>query len=259
VQTLDTLAAIQLDTKSVAAEEILPDLLPAIELDGAPDSPSSQAVALLKAWDFHVARGRPEPLIFTAWMAELDKTILSDKLGDLFENYASWNARDGVRLLRSWCDDTKTPDIEGCKAQINKAWRTALDKLAAAYGPDPATWRWGDAHQAPFRNRVLDFVPIVRDLLRDPIATDGDDTTINRATPDIDFHSVVFPDVHGPGLRALFDLADLDRSRFIIAGGQSGNPLSAHYRDFLERWRDGRYVELRGEGAEVLTLVPSAR
>jgi penicillin amidase len=75
----------------------------------------------------------------------------------------------------------------------------------------------------------------------------------------VDFDSVVFPDVHGAGLRAIFDLADLDRSRFIIAGGQSGNPLSAHYRDQVERWRDGRYIELRGRGEEVLTLVPGAQ
>jgi penicillin amidase len=190
-------------------------------------------------------------------MAELDKMILSDKLGDLFEDYASWNPRDIFRL--PWCDDTRTPKVEDCQTQVNNAWHAAVDKLAVAYGPDPERWRWGEAHQALFRHRVFDAIPIVRDLLRDPIATDGDDTTINRATPRIDFRSVVFPDVHGPGLRALFDLADLDRSRFIIAGGQSGNPLSAHYRDFLERWRDGRYVELHGEGAEVLTLVPADR
>jgi penicillin amidase len=259
VQTLDTLAAIQLDTKSVAAEELVPELLGSIEPDARPESPASRALALLKAWDFRMARDRPEPLIFTAWMAELDRTILSDKLGDLFEDYASWNPGEAVRLPTSWCDDTGTPEVEDCKTQIDKAWRAALDKLAATYGQDPARWRWGDAHQAPFRNRILDFIPLVGHLLRDPIAADGDDATVNRATPRRDFRSVVFPDVHGPGLRAIFDLADLDRSRFIIAGGQSGNALSAHYRDFLERWRDGRYVELRGESAEVLTLVPATR
>jgi penicillin amidase len=70
---------------------------------------------------------------------------------------------------------------------------------------------------------------------------------------------VVFPDVHAAGLRAVFDLADLDRSRFIIAGGQSGNPLSSHYHDLVERWRDGGHLELPGGGAVVLTLVPSER
>jgi len=188
-----------------------------------------------------MARDRPEPLIFTAWMAELDKAILSDKLGDLFEDYASWNLLDGARLVSPlaspWCDDTRTPEIENCKTQINRAWHTALDKLAAAYGRNPADWRWGDAHQARFSHPMFDRIPVLRDLVHDPIATDGDDTTVNVASPRVDFDSVVYPDVHGAGLRAIFDLADLDRSRFIIAGGQSGNPLSAHYRDFVARWR----------------------
>jgi penicillin amidase len=164
-----------------------------------------------------------------------------------------------ARTDPQWCDDTRTTEIETCRAQINNAWRAALDKLAAAYGRNPADWRWGDAHRARFSNQLFNGIPILRELVHDPIATDGDDTTVNRATPRVDFDSVVFPDVHGAGLRAIFDLADLDRSRFIIAGGQSGNPLSAHYREQVERWRDGRYIELRGRGEEVLTLVPSAQ
>ena len=60
------------------------------------------------------------------------------------------------------------------------------------------------------------------------MATDGGDDTINRgayATGE----AGRFPDILGPSLRMILDFADLDRSRFIIAGGQSGNPLSAHY------------------------------
>ena len=72
-----------------------------------------------------------------------------------------------------------------------------------------------------------------------------------------------FASVHGAGVRAIYDLADLDRSRFMIATGQSGNPRSAHYRDFIERWRDLEYVRLAGRRQDirdgalgVLELVP---
>jgi penicillin amidase len=106
---------------------------------------------------------------------------------------------------------------------------------------------------------VWSRVPLLGNLLRRAVETDGDNFTVNRGTPRMDFQSVVFPDVHGPGLRAIFDLADLDRSRFIIAGGQSGSLLSPHYADQVARWRDGGYVELRGQGDSVLTLVPAAR
>ena len=50
--------------------------------------------------------------------------------------------------------------------------------------------------------------------------------------------------VHGASYRGVYDLADLDRSLFIVTPGQSGNPLSRHARDFLTRWRDGAMVLL---------------
>ena len=35
-----------------------------------------------------------------------------------------------------------------------------------------------------------------------------------------------FASTHAAGYRGLYDLADLDRSRFVARTGQSGNPLS---------------------------------
>jgi penicillin amidase len=57
------------------------------------------------------------------------------------------------------------------------------------------------------------------------------------------------------------DLSDLDRSLFMQATGQSGNPLSAHYDDLSQRWANGRYLLLAplpdtGNAAERLVLMP---
>jgi penicillin amidase len=49
---------------------------------------------------------------------------------------------------------------------------------------------------------------------------------------------------HGAGYRAVYDLADLDNSRFMIATGQSGNPLSPHYGDLVRPWRDGAHFRI---------------
>ena len=53
-----------------------------------------------------------------------------------------------------------------------------------------------------------------------------------------------FQSVHGAEYRGVYDLADLDRSLFVVAPGQSGNLLSRHARDFLARWRDGNTITL---------------
>jgi penicillin amidase len=259
--TVESLMAIQLDTLSPAAREVTPVLLG--HMNGKVSGPESIALEMMRTWDYRVARDGPEPLIFTAWMAELNRTLLRDELGDRLRDYASSNLTDVMKLTRPetspWCDDSGTPHVETCGDAVSNAFFSAFSKLVEAYGDDPTQWRWGEAHRARFSHPLFSRIPVLSDLLHDPIPTDGDNFTVNRATPRIDFESVVYPDVHGAGLRAVFDLADLDRSRFIIAGGQSGNPLSAHYGDQIERWRDGQYIEIRGGGGEVLTLVPNSR
>jgi len=58
-----------------------------------------------------------------------------------------------------------------------------------------------------------------------------------------------FTDVHGPEYRGVYDLADLDRSRFVMAPGQSGHILSGLAGSFLQRWRDGQSVTIGREPA----------
>ena len=63
-----------------------------------------------------------------------------------------------------------------------------------------------------------------------------------------------------PNTRAIIDLADVEASRFALAGGQSGNPRSPHYRDLFELWHRGESVpipwsEERVAAATVETLV----
>jgi penicillin amidase len=128
-----------------------------------------------------------------------------------------------------------------------------------------AAWRWGAAHRAAFVHRILSRVPVVNRLVEIAIETDGGDDTVNRGQtlalgPNPYRHS------HGAGYRAVYDLADLARSRFVIATGQSGNPLSPHYRDQLRRWRDGGYIGIatdretaRRRAAATLLLVPGPR
>jgi penicillin amidase len=113
---------------------------------------------------------------------------------------------------------------------------------------------------ARFPHPILSRVPLIGGIFGYGVETDGGNDTLNKAgaraygPPE-----TLFEDVHGPGYRAVYDLADLDRSRFMIATGQSGNPFSPYYGNLATRWRDGIYVILDGnETAEQdsLRLIP---
>jgi penicillin amidase len=64
----------------------------------------------------------------------------------------------------------------------------------------------------------------------------------------------------------LYDLGDLENSRFIHSTGQSGNRLSPLYAQYLQRWVDVAYVPMRMERSAfeknrlgTLRLIPQAR
>jgi penicillin amidase len=158
-----------------------------------------------------------------------------------------------------WCDDIRTRDaVESCGELPGKAFEAAVDVLRQKYGADASTWRWGDAHQATFRHPLLSRLPLGGMLFDRAIAADGGDRTLNRgASYRRGAVDGVFDDVHGPGLRALHDFAGTP-SRYMIAPGQSGNPLSPHYDDLLRRWRDGVMIGFDAEVTQTLRLLPAA-
>jgi penicillin G amidase len=248
--SIETSAAMQMDSLSLAARELTPLLLAA-----APEP-------ALAAWDGRMESNLPQPLIFETWLRELAKELLAQRLGERFATVWSWDAALIVEALKggpsaALCDDPATVVIEDCATQVRRAHDRAIAILTAAYGPDPGAWRWGDAHRARFPHLLLSRLPVIGPLFDLDVAAAGDYYTLDRAAPAVnDATGADFEDVHGASLRVVVDLADPDRSLFQLAVGQSGNPLSPHYADFAPLWRDGRYVTMVGVEEARLTLLP---
>jgi penicillin G amidase len=256
VQSPDTSAAMQADILSIEAKDLLPLLLQA-----APSSKrAGQALDLLRAWDGRMARDQVAPLLFIAWLRQLDRVLLADKLGDAFPDY--WALRPNVvRLIltehREWCEASAAEAAPSCTAALSRSLDLALDDLAQRYGSGIQEWRWGRAHEAAFTNQVLSRVPVLRGLFATRIAADGGDDTLNRAAMIVRDEADPYTDVHGPTLRMIVDLSDPAATRFMIAPGQSGNPFSRHYGDLMGRWRASSYLTLDGSAEDgTLVLAP---
>jgi penicillin amidase len=250
-QSLDDFAAMQSDLVSLMARDLIP-LMTRITPAG---DRSRRAVELLRGWNLEMARGRPEPLIFTAWLRNFNKMLSADELGAAFPAY--WRirphfVRNVLKQNAAWCDDRSSAKVETCDGLLQTALDTTLDALEAAHGDDPSAWRWGDAHYALFRHPLFGRIAALRDITDIRIASDGGAYTVNRAQHRFSDPENPFASIHGPGYRAVYDLADLDRSKFIQATGQSGNFLSPHYRDLTEKWRDGGYISIPASRARAL-------
>lgn len=255
----------QADNLSPDAADMLPVLL-----KGAPrNARAAKAHDMMGRWNRFMLASRSEPLIYTAWIAELQRGIFADELGDsLYQSMATPDVPLLLRVIRDrpgWCDDGGTTQTETCEDQIALALERALDTLTRLQGPDIEEWQWGQEHSAVHRHPLFDGVPLLRDLASVRFPSDGGAQTLNRAQPSYR-GSRPFDAVLGPGYRGIYDFSDLDNSRFAMPLGQSGNMLSPWARNFLERWRKLGYVELAGTRAEVgrtaigtITLSPPVR
>ena len=252
----------QADNLTLDADDMLPILL-----KGTPRNPQAARVhALLGRWNRFMLASRPEPLLYTAWLWELQRGLLADELGpDLFDTMAAPDVPLLRRIIRDqpgWCDDGGTSKIETCEDQIALALDRAVDWIAQSQGSDMEKWQWGVDHVAVHRHALFDGVPLLRDLASVRFASDGGAQTLNRAQPSYRGPRP-FDAVHGAGYRAVYDFSDLDNSRFAMPLGQSGNMFSPWARNFVDRWRALKYIEISGTRAEVehtatgiITLTP---
>ncbi|HVY15757.1 MAG TPA: penicillin acylase family protein [Rhodopila sp.] len=223
-------ASMQLDVQDRFAQAVLPRLLKIDPPAGLP----SLALDQLKSWDGAAVVDKPAPLIFTAWMETFYQLVL--RRNGLPHGLGAPTA-DFVNFVLSpagaqWCGGDCTP-------MLRDSLSHAADALAQRFGHTPAQWRWGDAHEAVFAHPLLRFVPILGPASTISIAAPGDSDTVDQGGVNAELQ-----DVHGPAFRGVYDLSDLDKSLFVMAPGQSGNPFSAHARDFVTRWRDGATITL---------------
>lgn len=242
--TVDEFARMQMDAGSDYARQLLPVLRRVV----VPDGIARAALAQMQNWDGTMSMNSPAPLIFDAWLDRFRRDILrragvpeqSPAVSPL--NFVAWLLSGGDWAPRSaWCEGP-------CDGMLASALERAVADLAEGQGADPASWRWGAVHRAVFGHPVLRFVPVLGRLVEASAAVPGDTTTINRQ--EALFGG--FESVHGPAYRAVYDLADLDRSRFITVPGQSGNLLSPSTRALVKRWAAGGTITLGPETAETV-------
>ncbi|MEX2449607.1 MAG: penicillin acylase family protein [Rhodospirillales bacterium] len=246
-------ADIQMDTLSLMAREIMPLMLDGLA-PGAVSAEQIKVIGLLKEWTGEMSGDRSEPLIFNAWLRELIRVVAADDLGDDFGQY--WAVRPRfIRLVltgkNDWCDDLTTKEIvESCADALHRSLGLALSRLRERYGEDTTAWRWGQAHRIRFRHPFLGRVPLIEHVVNRTRETAGGAFTPNKGAYYYRSETAPFENRHGPGFRGIYDLGDPDRSRFMIATGQSGNPLSPLYDNFLDAWLLGKSLSLGGISAE---------
>lgn len=256
--SVESFAEIQKDHVSLAAQEILPVLQKTVPRTDR----AKAALDTLAGWNGSMDENRPEPLIFNAWMRTLSRHIFVDELGEpLMKDY--WEQRNvhqsTVNVLMDkggqgrWCADTSSE--AGRKQTCADAMALSLDAavadLEARYGKDMAKWNWGEAHAARSEHRPFAKVDALAKYFNIRVPTPGDTFTVNVGRHNLKDEKEPFANRHAASLRAIYDMADPENSRFIHSTGQSGNVLSSLYSNYAWRWASVAYIPMKTKREEV--------
>lgn len=267
--TAADLAVMQQDAVSLFARQ----MLPALRAMPRPPGMAGTARDLLLGWDGGMDTDRPQPLIFNAWWPRAARQALTNggvpeggwsPTAELLDFVLHPDGR-GAHWCRPAREATQPPATApfapggACTALVTASFEEAVQELSRRFGPDPAGWRWGAAHQARFEHPLLRFMPVLGSWSAIVTPTRGDDQTVSRGGMRGDFAHV-----QGAGLRAVFDLADPDGAMAVIGTGQSGHPFSRHWSDQTAIWAgdapDGlrliRLGAVPARGGGKLSLIP---
>ena len=275
VHTRESFIEAQNDTVSYTARSILPLIARELWFSGAkapvgtPEHMLQTALKLLANWNGEMDQHLPEPLIFAAWLRNLQRRLASDELGPLIEKFPRPDPVFIERVFRNmngaaqWCDIRPSSRIETCTDIARMSLDDALLELSEKYGPHVESWRWGQAHLAHQDHEVLGKIPFLSWFVNIRQETSGGDNTLQRARMS-STGKTPYANVHAAGFRAVIDFADPDSSVYIISTGQSGHPFSEHYDDLAQLWRRGEYIPMsldpqlaRGGAVGVTTLSPA--
>lgn len=253
MHTASDMEALQLDQLSTHAALHLP-----IVLDLAGDALPSWAWIDLERWDFQSDPSSRPALLFQAiyhhWVtASLREHLPASTIDRMRETLLT------VSVPMLFCDALLRgeypewlPD-DRRQAIVREASANALAWLEEQLGPDPSTWLWGRLHTVEFVH-PLGHVPgpHSRRVNVGPFPVGGDRTTL---WPSMSYGSRPFAIVGGPSMRFVTDLGDPASSRMTNTLGQSGSPLSRHFRDQIADMLAGRLHPIWNQPRRRTTLL----
>ncbi len=237
--TVDDFEKLQVDDVSLPAIELVKLLKTA-----AGNEPTADEQMLLN-WKGDMDKDSAAAVLYEIYREDLTKAVVHKiappSLGHAWRGFTEYQMLQVLEHPMDW--PAFGSDAEGARNQLlREAMVSAVKRLSALEGPDPAKWTWGQIHVAVFRHSLS---PRIKDL--GPVARSGDGETVGATG----FYGDTYEQIAGASYREIMDTSDWDNSVAVNVPGQSGEPGSRHYSDLLPLWSEGKYFPLRYSEAAV--------
>ena len=238
--TVDQMKQLQFDSFHLHAAEVLPTMLGLIDSVQFSQPNAEKYLNQLRTWNFNTFPNQEEPTLFQIWWKHLYNGIW-DKWRNNGTPIVLPNRYETARLLRNeplseFFDNPATPEIENAHIIANQSFGKMLDELEE--------WKKteGDYTWANFKGTSINhLVPNFKSFSHYKVYTGGGSGILNATG-----------ERHGASWRMVVELDEVPQAFGIYPGGQSGNPGSKYYDNFIKRWANGEYlgIDLRKTDAQ---------
>jgi penicillin amidase len=269
--TVADMAEIQADVRSVQAAGLVARLIRPLR-GGLADPRAQQAADLLLAWDCRMETDSAAAALYHLFYRELlqqcVRPVVERRAPGLFARYLSMLHLAVPAVDTAFLTGDPIVFPGGTPAAVEACLAAAWDAASVRWGSEPSAWRWGDLHRLTFYHMFGRGTPRVARLLarllrlnRGPIPRPGDGMTVNLGAFPL---TASFEVAVGPSYRQIMDLGAPEASRWVVAGGVSGDFRSRHYADQVPLWLAGatrpmRFVPRDAWGGHCLKLLSATR
>ncbi len=221
--TLQDMKDFQNSNYDLKAEEALPLLLN--YLDTNEIKKHSELISQLKKWDFNYSADSKMATFFKVWWNTFYFDVWDEIQNHKYTLIYPTSIRT-IHLMRDvphsiFFDDRSTPQKEDLKDIVSNSFIATLKKL----GNDIPTW-------TKYQNSSINHLAQIPAFSRGNMNIGGVNSALNAMTS-----------THGPSWRQIVVLGKEMKAYVSYPGGQSGNPGSPYYDNFIDTWAEGKYYE----------------
>ncbi len=234
--SIEDMMELQTSYYSTFAAQALPFMMKWIQR-GQLTGMASEYFDSLQGWRYDMAPESVNPTVFSLWWTNLKNAIWYDDL-----HYADslplpvpsekttieWLIRDSHM---PYIDNRNTPEKETLQALVNNAFQQAADSLAKLSSDSLRLW-------GNYQGTNIMHLTGIPAFSHSHLFTGGSRLTVNANKKDEAGKSM------GPSWRMIVQMSSPVIAYGVYPGGQSGNPGSRYYDNFIQKWEQGAYYRL---------------
>lgn len=228
--TAEDMQRLQTDNYNVFAEMAKPMLLRYMD-ENALNTTERKYWDQFKSWNLRNDAGENGPSVFTALWDTLMVCVFRDELSRT-SLPVRWPEESTLLegMLKDsayvFADDISTPARENNRDMIVQAFKKIVPRLQQAESSGLLVW-------GRFKDSGVRHLLKIPSLSQLHLLSGGGLHVIN-----------CYQQYHGPSWRMVVELTDDINAYGVYPGGQSGNPGSPYYDNFINQWLAGKYYRL---------------